>query len=87
MHKKNSEKPKVSVITVCFNLIKNGRGKTFVRALESVAEQSSSSVEVCAQLDSLKREISKILDSVLKTTSLAAETLAKVQKKDGSGIV
>ena len=56
-------------------------------ALESVAEQSSSSVEVCAQLDSLKREISKILDSVLKTTSLAAETLAKVQKKDGSGIV
>ncbi len=45
MHKKNSEKPKVSVITVCFNLIKNGRGKTFVRALESVAEQSYENIE------------------------------------------
>ena len=56
-------------------------------ALESVAEQSSSSAEICSQMDSLKREISKILDSVLKTASLAAETLAKVQKKDGSGIL
>ncbi len=56
-------------------------------ALESLSEQDASSAEICSAMEALKKDIAKILDSVLKTESMAAETLAKVQKKDGSGIV